>query len=153
MGIREHGGVAQKQAQVQVGDAGGAAEDQAVNVHQHHTGEIEQVEFQGAPGVFHHPAQRIVAEQGDGNEQQIAVSGAVGQRIGKQPPDLPMEDGLPVEAQQIIQGVVAGKLAHKVDNGAAHADVEHQVGDALVPVFVAEKIKLSADIFQSSSLL
>ena len=73
-------GIAEEQAQVQVGDAGLTAEDHAVNVHHHHAGEVEQVEPQGTPHIFHGSAQGVVAQQGDGSEQN--VPGAVGQGIG-----------------------------------------------------------------------
>lgn len=62
------------------------------------------------------------------------------------------EDGFPVEAQQGIEGVVSGHLANKVDDGGTGDDVEHQIGDALVPVCVAEALKPGAQIFHMGSL-
>ena len=135
-------GVAEKQAQVQVGDAGLAAEDHAVNVHHHHAGEVEQVEPQGAPHIFHGSAQGVVAQQGDGGEQN--VPGAVGQGIGDQPPDLSLKNARPVKSEGAVQKGVAGHLAEQVDHGGADDDVKHQIGDALIPVFEAEKLKFFA---------
>ena len=51
--IREQGGVAQEQTQIQLSDAGSASKDHAVNVHHQHAGQIEQIEPQGSPYVFH----------------------------------------------------------------------------------------------------
>lgn len=135
-------GVAEKQAQVQVSDAGLTAENQAVNVHHYHTGEVEQVEPQGAPHIFHGSAQGVVAQQGDGGEQN--VPGAVGQRVSDQPPDLTLKNGLPIEAERTVQKHAAGHLAEQVDHGGADDDVKHQIGDALIPVFEAEKLKFFA---------
>ena len=135
-------GVAEKQAQVQVGDAGLTAENQAVNVHHHHAGEVKQVEPQGAPHIFHGSAQGVVAQQGDGGKQNI--SGAVGQGIGDQPPDLSLKNARPVKAEGAVEKGVAGHLAEQIDHGGADDDVKHQIGDALVPVLEAEKLKFLA---------
>ena len=86
MGIREQGGVGQEQAQVQIDHVCLTAEEQTVDVHHHHAGQIIQVKSKGAPDVFHGSSQGVVAEQGDGGQQQIAR--AVGQGIGDKPPDL-----------------------------------------------------------------
>ena len=140
--VRVQRGIAEEQTQVQIGDAGLTAEDHAVNVHHHHAGEVEQVEPQGAPHIFHGSAQGVVAQQGDGGEQN--VPGAVGQGIGDQPPDLSLKNGLPIEAERTVQKHAAGHLAEQVDHGGADDDVKHQIGDALIPVFEAEKLKFFA---------
>ncbi len=144
MGVGIHGGVAQKQAQIQIGHIGLSAKDQAPDVHHQKAGQVKQVEFKDTPAVFHSPSQRIVAEQGNSNEQQIGVSGTVDQRIGNQPPDLPLQDALPMETQQGIKGIVSGHLSHQIDNGSTGGDVKHQVGDAFIPVGVAEPFKPGA---------
>ena len=149
VGVGVHGGIGQEQAQIQIGDTGIAAEDQTVNVHQHHTGEIEEIEFQRAPEILHGSAERVVAQQGNGGEDQAA--GIIGQRIGDQTPHFTPEDPFPAEVQQIIQKVIAGHGAHQIDHGAAQGNVEHQIGDTLVPVAETKKIKFSAKVFQIGS--
>ena len=142
-------GIAEEQTQVQVGDAGLTAEDHTVNVHHHHAGEVKQVEPQGAPHIFHGSAQGIIAEQCNGGEHHAPgveghASDAVGQGIGDQPPDLTLKNGLPIEAERTVQKHAAGHLAEQVDHGGADDDVKHQIGDALIPVFEAEKLKFFA---------
>ena len=150
MGIGIHGGISEEHAQIQVGDIGLSTKDQTPYIHHHHAGEIKQIEFQSTPGVFHGPAQRPVAEQGNGNEQQITVAGAVDQGKSDKSPDLAVNNGLPVEAQQGIQTVVAGHLTHQINNSGTCSNVEHQVGNALVTVGVAESLKAAAKVFQGT---
>ena len=145
--VGEQSGVSQEQAHVQIGHIRRAAENHAVNIHHHHAGQIVQVKPQGTPDVFHGPAKRIIAEQHHGGEQQVAC--AVGQRVGDQPPDLPVENCRPVKAQQVVQEGVSCDLAHDVHHGGAQDDVEHQVGDAFIPVLIAVKLKLSAKVFHA----
>ena len=153
VGIGIHGGITQEHAQIQISDIRLAAKDQTPDIHQHHTGEIEEVKLESSPAVFHGPAQRPVAEQGNGNEQQIVVSGAVNQGEGHKPPDLTVEDALPVEAKQGIQAVVSGHLADDINNGSACGNIQHQIGNALITVPVAHLLKPGTQIFQYQSLL
>ena len=151
MGVGVQRGVAEKQAQVQIGNTGAAAENHAVNVHHHHAGEIKQVEAEGAPDILHGPAQRVIAQQRDGGQQDI--TGVVGQGIGNQPPDLTVENACPVEAEKAVQQGVAGHRAEQVYHSGADGDIQHQVGNALIPVFEAEKLELFAKIFHLAQLL
>ncbi len=148
MGIGVHGCIAQEETQVQICHICLSAKNQTPDIHQYHTGQIEQIELKGAPGVFHGPAQRPVAEQGNGNQKQIGISGAVDQGEGNEPPDLTMQDGFLVEAQQRIQGIISGHLANEVYHSSTGGNIEHQVGDALVTVDVAEALKAAAQVFQ-----
>ena len=148
VGIGIHGGVAQEHAQIQVSHIGLAAENQAVNIHQHHTGEVEEVEFEGTPAVLHGPSKRPVAEEGNGNQQDAVVSGAVNQGIGEKTPDLALQDGFPVEAEQGIEHIVSGHLADEVNHSGTRCDIEHQVGDAPVSVFKTEPFKAASKVFQ-----
>ena len=151
LGIREDGGIAEEQAQVQVRDAGRAAEKHAVHIHHYNAGQIEQIEPQCAPALLHDPTDRIVAEQR--NEHQQGTADHVGQRIGEQPPDLTLQNGSAVKAKQIIQNRLSCHIAHDIDNGSAKDDVKHQVGNALVSVFVAVQIELPSKILQNRFLL
>ena len=150
MGIRIHGGIAQEETQIQIGDVGLSAEKQAPDIHQDDTCQIEQIEFKGAPAVFHGPTKGPVAEQGNGNEKKIAVAGAVDQGEGEKTPDLAVENGFPVEAQQGIKGEVSGHLPHKIDNCGSGCNIEHQVGNALITVHKAESLKAAAKVFQDA---
>lgn len=153
MGIGVQRGIAEKQTEVQVSHICLSAEDQTVNIHQDHTGEIEQIKFQRTPDIFHGPAKRIIAEQGNSDQDQVAVSGSVGEGIGKQPPDLALQNAFPVKAQNAVQCIISGHLSNQIDNGGSHGDIEHQVGDAFITVCVAEPFKIGAKSFQIRSLL
>ena len=146
-GIRIHGGIAKEQAQIQIGHMGVTSEDHAVNIHHQHTGKIEQIEPEGAPAHFHCPAKGIIAEQGNGDEEDVVIACAVGQRIGEEPPDLSPENQTPVKEQKTVQTVISGHLRDDIDDGSAHSDVEHQIGDAFIPVENAEAFKPAAKIF------
>ena len=150
-GVGVHGGIAQEQAGVQVGHAGTAAEQHAVDIHHDNAGEIKQVKAQSAPDILHGPADGVVAEQGNRHQQQIPYP--IGQGIGQQPPDLPLENQSSVKVQKTVKKGIAQNVAHDVNHGGAQDDVEHQIGDSLVPVAEAKKVKLFAKFFQESQLL
>lgn len=103
-GLGIHGGIAEEQTQIQVADRSVAVEDHGVYVHEHDTGQVEEVKFQRSPLVFHGPSQRVVAQQQNKLEQNVAA--CHGQRIGNQPPDLTVKNGAAVKAEQIIQNIV-----------------------------------------------
>lgn len=149
--IREQGCIAQEQTQVQIGDTGIPAEEHAVNIHQNDPGEIEQVKPESAPDGFYGPANGIVTEQGDCHQQQIV--NPIRQRIGKEPPDLSPEDQSPVKIEKVVQQIIAPHFAHDVNQSGTQGNVQHQIGNAFISVFVAEKLKLPARIFQKSQLL
>ena len=64
-----------------------------------------------------------------------------------------MKNCLPVKAQQIIQDIVIGEDTHEINNGSSNADVEHQIGNAFVTVFIAESLEGSSQVFQTAQLL
>ena len=150
-GVGVQGGKAQEQAHVQVIHAGGVARDHAEHIHQHHAGEIEDVEFQGAPLPLHSTPKGIVAQKGNQHKENVAVH--QGQRIGNEPPDLPPENIGPAEAQQIVENGVPCKHGDEVHHGIAQGDIEHQVGNALIAVGKAIPLKVTAQIFQWVQLL
>ena len=89
-----------------------AGDEHTENIHHHHAGQIKEVKSQCAPAAFNHHTNGIEAEQADGYQQQIqpAAHAAVGgQGVGEQPPDLPLEDGSPVKAQQVVKKIILGK--------------------------------------------
>ena len=71
---------------------------------------------------------------------------------GYQPPDLTLEDGGLVKAEQLIQEVTAVDEAGEEHGGVAQADVEHQVPDTFVPVSMAEPLEFAAKVFQENQL-
>ena len=141
-GIGIQGGETQKQAQVQIGDAGLPAENHAVKVHHDHAGKVEQVKPQGSPVLLHSSADGIVAVKG--NKHQNGLVNLIGDRVGNQTPDLTLQNGGSVKAKQVIQYVVTSHAAHEIDNRGTDHNVQHQVGDTFVFVPVTEQIKLSA---------
>ena len=96
-GIGVKGGVGQEQTQIEIVYICLTAEDKTVHIHHEDAGEVEQVEPESAPGVFHSPSQGIVADQIQKLVENIAVQG--GQGIGEQPPNLALQDQISVEAQ------------------------------------------------------
>ena len=149
MGVGIQGGVGQEQTHVQVVHRGAAGEDQTVDIHQHQTRQIEQVEPEGSPLVLNGPAQGEVAQKANGGVEK--VSSVIGQGIGKQPPHLTLQNQGAVKIEDIVQHGIAGDLGHQIHHGTAHADIQHQVGNALVPVAVAQPVKFLAQIFQLQS--
>ena len=141
-GLGIHGGIAEEKAHIQVVHIGGAVKNHGINIHKHHTGEIKQIEFKRAPQAFHSLSQRKVTNQGDELKENVVLKQR--QRVGKKPPDLTVKNCLPVEAQQIIQDIVIGEDTHEINNGSTNADVEHQIGNACVTVFIAESLEGSS---------
>ena len=172
-GFRVHGGKAEYQAQMEeigheggivTGNAGGnigkarggeieepgvAVKDHGVKVHQQDAAQVVEVELAGAPSGFYRPAQGIGAVKGDQSHQKIAAGEA--EDVGHQPPDLALEDQSSVKAEDIIQPCESqqGQGRHHT---AADDDIQHQVGDALVAVAIAEALEISAQIFQWTQL-
>ena len=97
------GGKTDQQAQIQIEDAGSSAEEHAEYIHQKHTGQIEKIEPECTPGIFHSPSQTEVTEKTQNHNQGVAC--AVGKYIGKQTPDLTPQDQFPVKAQYKIEGI------------------------------------------------
>ena len=149
MGVGIHGGVTQEQAHVQVVHIRGAAENHAVNVHQQNAGEVEQIEFEGAPAIFHSPAQRKIAEQADQLKQNVLP--VSGQGIGNQTPHLTLENQVPVKIQKIVQERITAQNSHHIDNSGADGNIEHQIGNALVSVLKTKPFKFSAKVTQRIS--
>ena len=148
MGVGIHGGIAQKQTQIQIGNISTSAKNKTVHIHQNKSGEIKQIEFQSTPDVFHSPSQRPITEQRNGDQKKIAVAGSISEGIGEQTPDLSLENAGAVIAQKGIECVVTCHLAYQIDNGSTNGNIEHQVGDALVAICVAESLKARTKIFQ-----
>ena len=88
MGVGVHGGICQKQAQIQIINIGYAPHKHSVYIHQNDAGKIKQIEAERTPCVFNGPSKRIVAKKTDSREKEAA--GIVGKDIGEQPPNLPL---------------------------------------------------------------
>ena len=153
MRVGIHGGITEKQTQIQIGNIGLSAKDQTPDIHHYHTSEVKKIKFKGTPCVFHGSAQRPVAKQGNGNQKKIAVACAIDKGEGDQTPDLTVENTFPVETKQIIQGVVSSHLANKINNCGTCGNVKHQVRNTHVTVLKAEAFKTASKIFQDISLL
>ena len=91
-----------------------------------------------------HCAAQTVEEIEKNNVQKGIAAHGFGQQPGKQPPDLSAKDCGFVKAKQIIQKRAAIYQIGKGYKTAAQADIEHQIGDALVPVAETEPLKTAA---------
>lgn len=136
------GGVAQKQAHIQVIYRSITAEYQAVNVHEQNPGKVKNVEFHCAPYPLHGTAQRVVAQQRNYHGKKIAAEQSEG--IRDQTPYLSMQDLFSVEAKPVVQRVVSSHHTDQIDDCVAQCEIKHQVGDALIPVDIAKPFKFSA---------
>ena len=101
--------------------------------------------------MLHNPSDGIVTVQG--NQHQQGIADGIGQGIGDEPPDLPLQDQIGVKVEPVEQRIAGIHHPHKVDDGGADGDIEHQIGDALVPVSVAEPVKIPAQIFHGDHLV
>ena len=134
--------VTQKQTQIQIADSSPSAENHAENILQKDTGQIKQIKPQRTPEIFHGPPQRKVAEQTDSGQQNAAC--VVGKSIGEKPPDLALQDQLPVKAEGVIKGVAGIKHTDQIYQGAAEGHIQHQIGDSFCAVAEAEALKAAA---------
>ena len=150
-GIRIQRGIADEHTQIQVIHIGRTAEEHTEGIHQYHAGKIEQIKAESSPGDLHSPSQRIVAEQADGGEQNVA--GIVGKHIGKQTPNLTLQNCLAVKAENRIQDAALVEHTHDVYKGTAKRNKQHQIWDTLGTVLVAEPFETVAEILQISQLL
>lgn len=151
LGIGVEGGIGQEQAQVQIVGAGHAAEDQAVHVHQQDSGEVEQIEPEGAPEIFNGPSQGVVAQEHQGGPEDVA--GEVQEYVAEQPPDLTLEDQTAVKIEPVGDHAAGIDGAQKIHRHSAQGDVKHQIGDALVAVSEAEPVEIPAQIFHGDHLV
>ena len=146
MGIRVQRGIAQKQAQVQIGHIRPAANQKTKHIHQQHTGKIKQVKPTGSPNILHRSAQGIITHKPDQGKQNVA--GIISQNIAEQPPNLSLQDQIPVKAKNLIQQRIIRNHIKQKDKSTAQADIHHQVWNAFVAVFIAEALEISAEVFQ-----
>ena len=110
--VREHGGIAEEQTQVQISYISLTAKDHAPDIHQHNAGEVEQIETQSTPDILHGTAEGIITEKTHSHQKHIAVIES--QRIADQSPDLTMKDRGTVKNQQGIEQGIPGDLCHQV---------------------------------------
>ena len=126
------------------------AEDHGIHIHQDHAGKIVQIKLKSTHTVFHHSSQHVEEVK----EDQLQKSAAgLGEYIGDQPPDLALQDRILIEAQQGIQSTATIDHAHDHDQCVAQDDIEHQIGNALIPVAEAEAFETLPKITQQNHLL
>ena len=123
LGIRVHGGISQEQAQIQIVGGGAAAEDHTVDVHKQDTGEVEQVEPERSPAIFDGPSKRVVAQKTNSGIDN--VTHIKNKRVGKQPPNLAMEYGRPVKAENVIKGIGFVNRVDQIHQSATQGDIHH----------------------------
>lgn len=151
MGVGIEGRITQKQAQVQIVNIGITAEEHAEHVHQHHTGEVKQIEPEGSPCVFHGAAQGVITQQTDSSQDD--VTGIIGKDKTEKPPDLSLQNSTTVKAQKGIENTALVEHAHSIHDSAADGNVQHQVGDAFIAILIAKPFETAAKVFQSTQLL
>ena len=95
-------------------------------------------------------AQRI--EEVKEHKPQNAVV-AFRKNEGQKAPDLPLQDFSLIEAQKGIEHITAIDHTHNRNQRGAQCDIQHQVGNTLVPVLKTEAVKGPTQIFQANQLL
>ena len=75
--------------------------------------------------MFHCAAQRVEAEQTDGYQEKIGARGLVGKDVGKQPPDLTLQNLVIIEAEQMVQSIISCKLGHQIYHSTAQNYIQH----------------------------
>ena len=148
-GIGVQGGIGQEQAQIQIVGGGHAAEDHAVDIHQQDSGEVEQIKPKGSPEIFDALTQGVVAKQEQSRPEDIVRK--IQKHKGDKPPDLTLKDQASVKIEPVGEHIAGVDLTNKIDGKGAEGDIEHQVGDALVPVSEAEPVEIPAQIFHGGS--
>ena len=126
------------------------AEDHCKNVHQNHTGEVVKIKLQRADRKLYAPAERIEEVQ-EHKPQKTAV--AFCKNKGHQPPDLSLQNQRLVKAQKGIEHITAVDHAHNRDQGRAQHNIQHQIGNTLIPMLKKEAVKGPTQIFQANQLL
>ena len=64
-----------------------------------------------------------------------------------------MEDRAAIEDQKVIQNGTLGDGRDQIYQTTAQRNIEHQIGDAHVPVLITETLKATAQILQESHSL
>ena len=149
--LRRDGRHGEKQAEVQRRGVRPGAEEQRGQIGQQKPGEIIQIEAERAPVALEDLAELIVAEQRYAGQEQIHPGRIVQIRkdIRKQPPDLPAQNGGTAEAEIAVDDVAGVDAREHIDHQITDGDDEHEVRDALTPVFQAEALKPPAKIFHT----
>ena len=129
---------------------------QRCNIGDQHAGKIEEVEAEGAPLSLDDPPDIIIEIEGNGQEQNVHPTEhdrTGDENVADKPPDLAVENGRAVEAEEGVEQV-AGVDDHKeIHHRRADGHIEHEVGNPLVLVAVAEALKVSAQVFHKNNLL
>jgi len=137
------GGKHQKHTQMQIPGhvqidgvgIGHRRKDHGKHIHDQYTGEIKQIKFESSHGHFNSASQHI-EEIAENQGQENVIADIFSKYIGKQSPDLALQDQSFVKAKIGIQNRIAGHLCHNGHNGRADDDIQHQIGNALVMVAV-----------------
>ena len=148
-GFRCDGGIGEEQAEVQVVAGSLHTGEHTGNVHHQYTAEIITVEPEGAPILLQLPADAVIDEEQQEGEQQVHAAGAghLGEDVGKEPPDLSVQNGGAVKVQIVVKKIAGVDEREEVDDQIAHSHIEHQIGNALAAVAVKESGDLPSEIF------
>ena len=133
------------------GRVSSGAQQQRGQIGQQKPGEIIQIEAERTPVAFQDLAELIVAEQRHDGQEQIDAGSVVQIRkdVRKQPPDLPAQNGGTAEAEIAVDDVAGVDTREHIDRQISNGNDEHEIRNALAPVFEAEAFKLSAKILHS----
>ena len=118
------------------------------DVHHQKAGQIIEIEAQRTPVGFQCFADPVIEIDGQQHEEKAEHTAAVlvgeGEHIGKQPPDLPLQNSGRIKAEPVVHLQAAVVAREEIDDQIANADVKHQVRDALVAVFEHKAVEISA---------
>lgn len=149
--LRRDGRDGEKQAEVQRGRVRSGAEQHCGQIGQHKSGQIIEIEAERAPVALQDLSELIIAEQRHRRQQQSRAPHVVQVRkdVRKQPPDLPAQNGGAAEAEIAVDDIAGVDVRERKDRQISNGNDEHEIRNALAPVFEAEAFKPSAKILHS----
>ena len=149
--LRRDGRDGEKQAEVQRGRVRSGAEQHCGQIGQHKSGQIIEIEAERAPVALQDLSELIIAEQRHRRQQQSRAPHVVQVRkdVRKQPPDLPAQNGGAAEAEIAVDDIAGVDVRERIDRQISNGNDEHEIRNALAPVFEAEAFKPSAKILHS----
>ena len=113
--------------------------------------QIIEVEAERAPIALKDAAELIITEQRHRSQEEgpPACIEKIREDVRDQPPHLPVQNGRPAEAEIAVDHVAGVNEREHIDGQIADGNDEHEIRNALAPVFEAEAFKPSAKILHS----
>lgn len=146
--IRVQGSIDQEKAIVQT-DAVGIAQEHTAEAAEEQAGEVEDVELQYPPIILQGSSQ-LGIEEGEDQRGDRTPGGKVQQSIGKQSPELSLQNESSIKPEGTIELSTGIGLDQKIDQNVCQNDPKHQIGDALLPVTEEKLVELKAGFTQDA---